>query len=179
MIPCPFLLRRDEGHFSGLECWNRQVGFRYISQEATSSYVELYGKKIYSKMKSPLSRRDGGEMVSIYITQRHVEYLVATACPDAPRYVSIEYWWSFVPFFAVVPSVLWRRCSTYDEWSDVISLRCLLYTRSHVVIVRVARRKQFDAMLRRKFDDYTTINVATSRWLIDSVSELCNRLITQ
>jgi hypothetical protein len=50
MIPCPFLLRRDEGHFSGLECWNRQAGFRYISQAATSSYVELYGKKIYPNL---------------------------------------------------------------------------------------------------------------------------------
>ena len=50
MIPCPFLLRRDEGHFSGLECWNQQVGFRYISQAATSSYVELYGKKIYPNL---------------------------------------------------------------------------------------------------------------------------------
>ena len=103
--------------------------------------------------------------------QRHVEYLIATACPDTPRYVSIEYWWSFVPFFAVAPSVLWRRC-TFDEWSDVTSLRCLLYTRSHVVIVRVARGKQFDATSRRKFDDYTTINVATLRWPIDSVSDV-------
>jgi hypothetical protein len=59
---------------------------------------------------------------------------------------------------------LWRRC-TFDKWSNgVPSLKCLLsYTRGHVVIVRVAWGEQFDATTRRKFNDYTTINVATTR----------------
>jgi hypothetical protein len=93
---------------------------------------------------------DGGEMVSIY--QQHVKYLVATTCPDTPQYVSIEYWWSFVSFFSVAPSVLWRQCTFTNEairrWCT--DLRCLLCTRGHVVIVRVAWGGQFDAMTRRK-----------------------------
>jgi hypothetical protein len=77
LLPAWFARR----NLSGLECWNRLVGFRYISQEAMSSYVEMYGKKFYSKMKSPLLD-DFGEMVSIY--QWHV--WVIWSLPLAPTH---------------------------------------------------------------------------------------------
>jgi hypothetical protein len=63
------------------------------------------------------SRPWGGEMVSF--NQRHVKYLVATA--SLPRHtanVCIEYWWSFVPFFAVVPSVFGDGVPLTNEVMD-------------------------------------------------------------
>jgi hypothetical protein len=70
------------GPFQWIGVLKSEVGFRYISQEATSSYVELYGKKIYSKMKiAPLS---GTVERWCRFNQQHVKYLVATACPDTP-----------------------------------------------------------------------------------------------
>jgi hypothetical protein len=55
------------GPFQWIGVLKSEVGFRYIGQEATSSYVELYGKKIYSKMKSPLPgrlQRDGVDLIN-------------------------------------------------------------------------------------------------------------------
>jgi hypothetical protein len=95
--------------------------------------------------------------------QRNVEYLVATTCPDTPQCVSIEYWWSFVPYVLrsralcfVATVYLWRMKRWCTE-SEV-----LIGHTGPLVIVRVARGWQFDATTRRKFDDYTTINEATT-----------------
>jgi hypothetical protein len=68
--------------------------------------------------------------------------ILSTTCQVFGRYhlprhtaiVSIEYWWSFVPFFAAAPSVLRRRCivPVTNEAMD-----CGAYC-THAAIVRVA-----------------------------------------
>jgi hypothetical protein len=64
MIPFPYLLRHNKGHLSGQSAW--QVGFGYIAQEATSSYIELYGKKLLQEKLQPpgILWRDGVDLIN-------------------------------------------------------------------------------------------------------------------
>ena len=58
-----------------------------------SVHKSRVGKNLLQEEKIAPPQIDGVDLINNMSSN-----LVATACPDTPRYVSIEYWWC-VPFF--------------------------------------------------------------------------------